>query len=142
MSGSLFPEVTDMRADLVERDFPLPINDNSMICPCCLQFVEGVQVLADPTTCRIAVGNKTVSMKRRQFELAKHLLDAFPLTATTDRIMKQVFGPKNGRELKSNVAAVVASQLRPILADLGFRIDTIRGTGYRLVRIHTAGRVQ
>ncbi|MGV2099027.1 hypothetical protein [Rhizobium sp. 21-4511-3d] len=128
-----------MQASIVER-FPEPSAPaTSMICPCCLQFVEGVTVLADPTTCRITVGTKTALMKRKQFVFAKYLLDAYPLMAANENIMRDVFPDRNGRKLKKNIIAVNASQIRPIMDDLGFSIETIRGTGYRLVRHQEAG---
>lgn len=128
-----------MQAEPVERLSELPQVDNSIICPCCLQFVEGVTVLADPITCRIVVGSKSVRMKRQQFDMARYLLDAFPLMAPTERLMTDVFKGRRGRTLKRNISAVIASQLRPIMADLGFSVETIRGSGYRLVRHQQPG---
>lgn len=108
----------------------------SMICPCCLQFVEGVEVLADPTTCKITVGNKSSRLKRKQFIFAKYLLDAFPLMASNEELFAHVFPGRNGRHLSRNVISVNASQIRPVMADLGFLVEAIRGVGYRLVRVH------
>jgi DNA-binding response OmpR family regulator len=106
----------------------------SIICPCCLQFVEGLEVLADPTSCRIAVEGKTVTMKRQPFKLAKYLLDRYPLMATKDQIYHAVYMNERGDGPEIKIIDVTIATLRPIMQELGFAIETIWGRGYKLVK--------
>lgn len=104
-----------------------------LICPCCLSIVEGLQYLADPLTCKIAIAGKTVSMKTQQFRLANYLLARYPLNATRDQIYHAVFMNSRGEGPESKIIDVTISRLRPVLVDLGFAIQTIWGSGYKLV---------
>lgn len=106
----------------------------SIICPCCLQFVEGLDVLADPTSCRISVAGKSVRLKRQWFNLANYLLIRFPLLATRDQIYHAVFMDERGEGPEAKIIDVTVSQLRPVLSDLGFAIETVYGRGYKLVK--------
>jgi DNA-binding response OmpR family regulator len=111
-----------------------PIGHNAMICPTCLQFVDGVAYLADETSCSIAVIGKTVRMKRQQFRLASYMLGRAPLMATRDQIYHAVFENARGDGPDPKIIDIIISQIRPVLVDLGFGIQTVWGRGYQIVR--------
>lgn len=110
------------------------IGHNSLICPCCLTLVDGVTYLADEVTCSIAVLGKTVRMKRQQFRLANYLLGRFPLLASRDQIYHSVFMNSRGEGPEAKIIDIIIHQIRPVLVDLGFAVQTVRGSGYKLVR--------
>jgi len=111
----------------------LPAKRNSMICPCCLQFVEDAKFLTDPVNCLITNGDKTIKLTRRQFKLAKYLLDCFPLVATKDGIYDNVYMDMHGEGPNMKIMDVVICHIRPALAEVGLVIETIWGKGYKIV---------
>lgn len=114
------------------------VGHNSIICPCCLSLVDGVTYLTDDVSCSIAVLGKTVRMKRQQYRLARYLLGRFPLLATRDQIYHSVFMNERGEGPEAKIIDILIHQIRPILVDIGFAVQTVRGSGYKLVRASPA----
>jgi DNA-binding response OmpR family regulator len=122
----LFPRATMLQTSTT-------VNPDMLICPCCLSIIDGLQYLADPVTRKIAIAGKTVSMSGQQFRLANYLLARYPLNATRDQIYHAVFMNSRGEGPEAKIIDVTISGLRPVLADLGFAIQTIWGSGYKLL---------
>jgi DNA-binding winged helix-turn-helix (wHTH) protein len=122
-----------MQADVAAHEIEAPAKRNSMICPCCLQFVEGAAFLADPATCQITNGTRTVKLTRKQFGLAQFLINTYPQVSKKDSIYDQVFMRPDGSGPDMKIVDVLVCQIRPLLAEVGLVIETVWGTGYRLV---------
>lgn len=119
------------QAELTQEE--VPAKRNSLICPCCLQFVEDVRFLADPNTCQITNGDKTVKLSRQQFNIAKYLIDCFPRMATKNAIYDSVLMDAHGDGPEMKIIDVIICKIRPAMADVGLVIETVWGKGYRLV---------
>lgn len=120
------------RADTAESE--VPAKRNALICPCCLQFVEGnVSFLADPTTYKVTNGDKTVKLTEQLFKLAKYLIDKYPLVAAKNDIYDRVFIQPNGEGPAMKIMDVRICQLRPQLAEVGLVIETVWGVGWKLI---------
>lgn len=111
----------------------VPAKRNSLICPCCLQFVEDVRFLADPNTAQITNGDKTVKLSRQQFNVAKYLIDCFPRMATKQSIYDACFMDEHGEGPEMKIIDVVICKIRPAMADVGLVVETVWGKGYKLV---------
>lgn len=116
----------------------MPVKRNSLICPCCLQFVEDVRFLADPNTAQITNGDKTVKLSRQQFNVAKYLIDCFPRMATKEAIYDAVFMDPSGEGPEMKIIDVVICKIRPAMADVGLVVETVWGKGYKLVEADPA----
>jgi DNA-binding winged helix-turn-helix (wHTH) protein len=121
-----------LQAEIIPDE--IPAKRNALICPCCLQFVEGATFLTDPVNCLITNGDKTIKLTRRQFKLAKYLLDCFPLVATKDSIYDNVYLDEHGEGPGMKVMDVVVCHIRPALAEVGLVIETIWGKGYKVIQ--------
>lgn len=110
-----------------------PVRRNSMICPCCLQLVEGAAFLADPTTGQITNGSKTVTLTRKQFSVAQYLINTYPRVSKKDSLYDHVFVDAAGSGPGAKIVDVMICNIRPILAEVGLVIETVWGIGYRLV---------
>ncbi|KQV83267.1 helix-turn-helix domain-containing protein [Rhizobium sp. Root1220] len=122
-----------MDADVANHEFDTAAKRNSIICPCCLQFVEEGTVLADPIGCQITNGTMTVKLSRQQFNLAKYLIDRFPLMADKGDIYDAVFLNHHGEGPDIKIVDVLICKIRPALADVGLVIETVWGKGYKIV---------
>ncbi|MBM7049701.1 winged helix-turn-helix domain-containing protein [Rhizobium lusitanum] len=120
-------------AEMLNVNDSVPVKHNSMICPCCLQFVEGASILADPINCKIANGSQSVRFTRKQFNVAKFLVDCFPLMAEKERIYDHVFLDRHGEGPEIKIVDVMICKIRPALADIGLVIETVWGKGYKIV---------
>lgn len=110
-----------------------PAKRNSLICPCCLQFVEDVKFLADPSTGVITNGDKEIKLTLQHFKLAKFLIDRFPLMATKEAIYDGVFMRDNGEGPDMKIIDVIVCKVRPALAEVGLVIETVWGKGYKII---------
>lgn len=108
-------------------------NRNSMICPCCLQFVEDGGFMADAATGVIANNGKDVRLTDQQFRLAKFILDRYPLMASKEAIYDGVFMASNGEGPDIKIVDVLICKIRPALAEIGLVIETVWGKGYRII---------
>lgn len=106
---------------------------NSFSCPCCGQHVESVAVLFDPTSSTITNGNVSIRLSRQQFKLAKFMIERFPMPVTKEAMYDDCFMTIHGDGPEMKIVDVVVCKIRPPLAELGFVIETMWGTGYRLV---------
>lgn len=114
-------------------ELELPAKRNSMICPCCLQFVEDAKFLVDPINCTVTNGGKRARFTRKQFRLVKYLLDCFPLLATKEGIYDNVYLNEFGEGPDIKIIDVTVCMIRPALADVGLVIQTVWGRGYKIV---------
>ncbi|NTE87226.1 winged helix-turn-helix domain-containing protein [Agrobacterium rubi] len=119
----------------------LPAKRNSVICPCCLQFVEGASILVDPINGSITNGGNTIRLQPQHFKMAKYLLDCFPMTATNQGIYDSVFADDASGGPEAKIINVIICKIRPELAGIGFAIETVWGTGYRLVEANPSESV-
>ncbi|MCL6653510.1 hypothetical protein A6R70_14555 [Agrobacterium rubi] len=110
-----------------------PAKRNSVICPCCLQFVEGASILVDPINGSITNGGNTIRLQPQHFKLAKYLLDCFPMTATNEGIYDSVFADIASGGPEAKIIGVIICKVRPALAEIGFAVETVWGRGYRLL---------
>lgn len=110
-----------------------PAKRNSVICPCCLQFVEGASILVDPINGSITNGGKTIRLQPQHFKLAKYLIDCFPMTATNQGIYDSVFADIASGGPEAKIIGVIICKIRPALAEIGFAVETVWGRGYRLL---------
>jgi DNA-binding winged helix-turn-helix (wHTH) protein len=122
-----------MQADVVDQEIDAPARRNSIICPCCLQFVDDVNILVDSIGCRITNGDKTVKLSRQQFNMAKYLIDCFPRMAEKGDIYSSVFLDEHGEGPDMKIIDVMICKIRPALADVGLVVETIWGKGYKIV---------
>jgi DNA-binding winged helix-turn-helix (wHTH) protein len=122
-----------MQADVVDQKIAAPAKRNSIICPCCLQFVDDVNILVDSIGCQITNGDKTVKLSRQQFTLAKYLIDCFPRMAEKGTIYSDVFLDEHGEGPDMKIIDVMICKIRPALADVGLVVETIWGKGYKIV---------
>lgn len=122
-----------MQADVVDQEIAVPAKRNSIICPCCLQFVDDVNILVDEIGCRITNGDKTIRLRRQHFTLAKYLIDCFPRMASKGDIYSSVFLDEHGEGPDMKIIDVTICNIRPVLADVGLVIETVWGKGYKIV---------
>jgi DNA-binding winged helix-turn-helix (wHTH) protein len=122
-----------MQADVVDQEIAAPARRNSIICPCCLQFVDDVNILVDSIGCQITNGDKTVKLSRQQFNMAKYLIDCFPRMAEKGDIYSSVFLDEHGEGPDMKIIDVMICKIRPALADVGLVVETIWGKGYKIV---------
>lgn len=115
-----------------------PAKRNSIICPCCLQFVEGASILVDPINGTITNGDKSIRLRPQNFKLAKYLIDCFPMTATKEAIYDSVFADVHGDGPEVRIIDVIIHTLRSEFAEIGFAIETVWGRGYRLLEADPA----
>ncbi|MFJ6322290.1 MULTISPECIES: winged helix-turn-helix domain-containing protein [unclassified Rhizobium] len=118
---------------MLDNTESVPVKRNSLICPCCLQFVDDVRFLADQNTNRITNGERSVRLTTQQFKLAKYLIDTFPKIATKEAIYDAAFLDMHGEGPAMKIIDVIICKIRPVMADLGLVIETVWGKGYKLV---------
>jgi len=146
-----------MQADVVDQEIASPAKRNSIICPCCLQFVDDVNILVDEIGCQITNGDKTIRLSRQQFNVAKYMIDCFPRMAEKGDLYSNVILDETGNGPDMKIVDVLVCKIRPALADVGLVIETVWGKGWKIVmadasegnaikdssiRIRTAGAAQ
>ncbi|WP_165447328.1 winged helix-turn-helix domain-containing protein [Rhizobium ruizarguesonis] len=122
-----------MQADIADQEIDAPARRNSIICPCCLQFVDDVNILVDSVGCQIANGTKTIKLSRQQFNVAKYLIDCYPRMAEKGDLYSNVLLDEHGEGPEMKIIDVLVCKIRPALADIGLVVETVWGKGYKIV---------
>jgi len=87
-------------------------------------------VVLDPRRRTVSVGGKSVTFRRKEFDLLEALMRHRDLVLTRDQLLEQVWGydyPGQTRTVDVHIAA-----LRRKLAGSRAKIETVVGVGYRL----------
>lgn len=106
---------------------------NSVICPCCQQPIDGLAFLADPISQTISKGSKKIRFSRQQFAVAQALINAFPGMITKNHLYDTVFSGIGGDGPDIKIIDVRICHIRPFMAELGMVIETVWGQGYKLL---------
>ncbi len=102
-------------------------------CPCCGGNIRVNRPLVDLNTNTLTYGKWVVTLRPIHAEIASILVDAWPLTARTDRIVRGAWGDSDTRESdKLAHLRVAISQLRSKLKETGMGVEVLYGSGYRI----------
>lgn len=102
-------------------------------CVCCGQPVEASKLLLDPVSCTISKGLKSIRFSRQQFNLASFLIKRFPMAVTKEDIYDQVIMSHTGEGPNVKIVDTLICKIRPYMAEVDLIIETVWGSGYRLV---------
>jgi DNA-binding response OmpR family regulator len=94
--------------------------------------LECGDVLLDPVAHRVTVGGEDVALTATEMGLLELLLRRTPAVVTRRTMAVQVWDDE-ADAVGSNTIDVHLGRLRSKLGSSGARIETVRGTGYRLV---------
>jgi DNA-binding response OmpR family regulator len=86
----------------------------------------------DPGRHRAALGDRPLSLTRKEFDLLQALLESAGRVLTREHLLSRVWGHANAEEIESRTVDVHVRRLRAKLGDEGRRIATVTGVGYRL----------
>jgi DNA-binding response OmpR family regulator len=86
----------------------------------------------DPGRHHATVGDRPLSLTRKEFDLLQALLESSGRVLTREHLLSRVWGHANAEEIESRTVDVHVRRLRAKLGDEGRRIATVTGVGYRL----------
>lgn len=106
---------------------------NSAICPFCQQPVEPTSLLVDKSRGIVARNGKQVRFTPREFSIVSLLVERYPATVSKNSIYDLCLLDETGSGPEMKIMDVFICRIRPLLAEIGLVIETVWGTGYRLV---------
>jgi DNA-binding response OmpR family regulator len=81
---------------------------------------------------RVEVEGKPVTLTTKEFDLLSALADARGQVLSRKHLLREVWGYAHGDELHTRTVDVHVTHLRQKLGVEGYRVETIKGVGYRL----------
>jgi DNA-binding response OmpR family regulator len=104
-------------------------------CPCCDREIKVAVPMWSKSDYQMHWGGKSVSMRPAQAAVARIIMKAYPMTASTDAIISEMY--RGAREPDNAIGAVRAniSQARRQLEEIGWTIRPVYGEGYRMERL-------
>lgn len=103
-----------------------------MKCPCCGGDTDPADLLIDLNTNTVSFRDECRSVTPQAAELLEILKEKFPATARMEWIIKRMIGLRDLKNPEGLVRQVV-TRARQTCSEMGFEIQNIHGTGYRLV---------
>lgn len=103
------------------------------ICPCCGQTVQADGILIDDASGIIALNGRFVRLPAHAFALFQSLQKAGVRGKSKEQLMDDLYWRRNDdEEPDAKIIDVWVCKLRPLIAPLGIRIETLWGKGYRM----------
>ena len=92
----------------------------------------------DPRRRLVLVGDQPVSLRAREFDLLLTLARVPEQVLRRSELLKTLWGYEHPSEVLTRTIDVHVRRLRQKLGDEGWRIETVKGVGYRLTSRHSA----
>ncbi len=103
------------------------------LCPTCGQQIAPLQRLLSLEANTVTRFGRVAKLPPQQAEILHVLLKRQPRTVSSADICAAIYANGDGPDHEAQVVRVQMWKMRRHLAPLGVRIETIHGSGYRLV---------
>lgn len=114
---------------------PVPIIPDGAHCPCCGHHIAPDRILADLNTNTVTFGRRRVVLGAGEAEMAFAIVDAYPGTASLDRIYTALWGGYDRPLCAEKSVHVYACRIRAALKPIGLGLENIPRRGYRISEV-------
>ncbi len=104
-------------------------------CPICGQPYNGHEgIFIDERLRDIIVDGEYIRLTTREMQVFAGIVKSAPRTVTTNYLMDYIYGLETDNEPQKKIVHVYVCRIRKLIKHTRFRIDTVRGLGYKLVK--------